>query len=140
MHKKLGFLVMLVGFLALSLAFVGCGGDAGIGDGDPAPYYLQGTWEPSNTAENAILIITPLTATYGTAPYRISVSVTETDFPDVVGKIEFTTFTGDEAGSISFEGTIGGGALSVTFDITASSHIPPYFVPVIDDTYTKTKK
>ena len=131
---------MLVGLLALSLAFTGCAADAAVGDGDPAPFYLQGDWEPDSTTTDYLLTITPLTATYGSAPYRISVTITSaaTVLPDVVGRIEFWEyFTGEVVGTVTFEGTIGAGATGDKFTVTASDVTAPFFAPGKDVEYTK---
>ena len=134
---------MLVGILALSLAFIGCG-DGGVGVGEPAPFYLQGNWAPANLdpeSENAILVITPLTATYGTAPYRINVTITSqaSALPAVTGTIEFWEYaTGEVVGTITITSdNLGGGAPGVEFEITASDIVTPFFAPGKGETYTK---
>ena len=131
MHKKLGFLVMLVGLLALSLAFTGCAAEEPLFEGNPLPWYLLGDFDgPENTS----ITFTATTAQYnGAAPYRIDVDI-DGDDTGGSGTIEYRLFAApyDSIGEASFDYTPWGA--TIVFDeIDVES---PYGVPLVG-TYTK---
>ena len=136
MHKKLSFLVMLVGILALSLAFTGCAGEEEVQpyQGEPLPYYFHGTWLGAQggtpTQPDQWVTFTALTMTYNTVPYRIDlVELDESTPSDVSGMIEFYVYstTYEYAGYIRFSGL--NSTEPEEFYIDEFGATAPFFIP-----------
>ena len=105
MHKKLGLLVMLVGILALSMAFTGCPTDAEFA-GDPLPWYMVGTYAGTTVGQRAAdLVLSKDEAQLGTTPYKLSTSFSENiDGDEVTGTMTFYVYNApyDTVGTVDF--------------------------------------
>jgi len=136
MHKKLGLLVMLVGILALSLAFTGCEQETRIDEGNAMPYYFHGTWSATGAGED--FSFDPHTSSYGSCPYRTDISVDQSDMQNVKGTITFRDYgTGDSVGTIKFDGLIPSEAAgSRIFNVVEVTVKAPYYLPNQGETYT----